>query len=66
MNVAELLRKRAEMKPESGYSVIVVESFGDPDEQGAYEVANYPSEDEAEAHAQDLNSKGTDAYVVPA
>lgn len=47
--IERALKQIEEMTPESGFNLVGLDDYGPPDEQGLYFIANFSSQEEAEA-----------------
>lgn len=69
MNITEMIAHRMSLRPESGYNVVGVDTYGSPDEQGAYVAGNYQDEESAFAACAALQEAAQgqeDIYLVSA
>jgi hypothetical protein len=58
------LEEQEALTPEQGYNVVGIDTFGRPDEQGAYFVGHYGTREEAEAVAKRCAAETGERHFV--
>jgi hypothetical protein len=64
MNVHDALILRSALIPTSGYTVVGIDTFGSPDEQGPYVVGNFATKVQAEEVARRMTKRSGERFYI--